>query len=157
MANKIFDDEWLRQIIDEAIKQVLNEHKAKEAHRALSADELRQFGIQYFDFRKYSAYEIARALLFAFEKIKRQGEESSDFYCGITNDIVTRKSDHESKDYGGKAIDCVIALQCADMKTAADTEYIMHKKYGFSMGKTETYANGAAPDSDYVYIYRIPK
>lgn len=48
-------------------------------------------------------------------------------------------------------------MQCANMKTAADTEYIMHKQYSFNMGKTETYANGAAPDSDYVYIYRISK
>jgi hypothetical protein len=70
---------------------------------------------------------------------------------------VTRKEGHESKDYGGNTIEFVIALQCADMKLAAATEYFMHKQYGFSIGKTETYANGAAPDSDYVYIYRIPK
>ena len=157
MDNKNYDDEWLKQILNEAIQQVLNEKKTKEAHRALSAAELRQYGIEYFDFREYPAYEIARALLFAFEKIKQQGEETKDFYCGITNDIVTRKGDHENKDYKGKEIDYVIALQCANMKTAADTELIMHNRYGFSVGKTETYANGAAPDSDYVYIYRIPK
>ncbi len=157
MANNIHDEKWLKQVIDEAILQVLNENKTKEAHRALSANELRKYGIEYFDFKKYSANEIARALLYAFGKIKLAEEKTSDFYCGITNDIVTRKGDHESSDYGGKTIDYVLALQCADMKTAADTELIMHNRYGFSMGKTETYANGAAPDSDYVYIYRIPR
>lgn len=157
MSNDVYDGKWLRQVIDEAIQQVLNENKVKEAHRALTADELRQYDIECFDFRKHQAYEIARALMYAFEKIKQQGDETSDFYCGITNDVVKRKEDHENKDYNGKKINIVLALKCADMKTAADTELIMHRRYGFSMGKTETYANGAAPDSDYVYIYRIPK
>lgn len=157
MANDIHDNKWLKHVIDEAIQQVLNENKVKEQHRALTADELRQYGIEYFDFKKYHAHEIARALLYAFGKIKKEGEETSDFYCGITNDIVKRKADHESKDYNGKTIDYVMALQCANMRTAAETELIMHKQYGFSIGETENYANGAAPDSDFVYIYRIPQ
>lgn len=157
MANDIHDEKWLRQVIEEAVQQVLNENRQKEEHRALSADELRIYGIEFFDFREHAAHEIARALVYAFSKICQQGDEHSDFYCGITNDIVTRKADHEKEDYDGKKINLVIALQCRDMNTAAKTEYIMHKLYGFYMGETETYANGAAPDSDYVYIYRIPK
>ncbi len=70
---------------------------------------------------------------------------------------MKRKEDHERVDYGGKAIDMVVTLQCKDMKTAADVELIMHTRYGFCIGDTETYANGAAKDSDFVYIYRIPK
>lgn len=157
MDNKIFDDKWLKQIIDEAMQKVLNENKTKEEHRALSAEELKEYGIAYVEVKDYSAHDIASALNNVFGKIKQEEEEPSDFYCGITNDIVMRKSDHERKDYDGKVIDYVITLQCADMQTAAKTELIMHKQYGFFMGKTESYANGAAPDSDYVYIYRIPK
>lgn len=157
MANDFYDEKWLKQVIDEAIQHVLSENKVKEQHRALTAEELREYGITYFNFKDHGAYETSRALLYAFEKIKQKEDETRDFYCGITNDIVTRKQEHESKDYNGKKIDFVLVLQCQDMKTAANTEFIMHKQYGFNMGKTETYANGAAPDSDYVYIYRIPR
>ena len=157
MSNNVHDGNWLKQVIDEAIQRVLNENAIKEKHRSLTADELHQYGIESFDFREHQANEIARALFYAFGEIRLQGDETKDFYCGITNDIVKRKEDHENKDHNGKKIDFVLALQCANMKTAADTEFIMHKLYGFSMGKTETYANGAAPDSDFVYIYRIPK
>lgn len=157
MSKNVYDDEWLRQIIFEAVRKVLNENKVKEEHRALTPDELRQYGIACYDFRERKADEIARALMYAFEQIKEQGDETSDFYCGITDDIVTRKADHEKKDYNGNKINLVLVLQCSDVKTVADTEFIMHKRYGFSMGNTETYANGAASDSDYVYIYRIPK
>lgn len=157
MANNIIDAEKLRKIINEAIQSVINENKVKDEHRALSAEELRQYGIVYFDFKTFTSDEIARALCYAFENIKQEEDKTSDFYCGITNDIVKRKEDHERDDYGSKAIDIVITLQCKNMKTAADVEWIMHKRFGFSMGDTETYANGAAEDSDFVYIYRIPK
>lgn len=157
MANDIHDEKWLKKIIDEAIQHVLNENKTKEEHRALSAEDLRNYGIEYLNAKEFGADGIARALLFIYESIKQNGAEPADFYCGITNDIVKRKEEHEQNDYDGNKIELIIALQCADMKTAADTEFIMHKRYGFYMGETETYANGAAPDSDYVYIYRIPK
>lgn len=71
--------------------------------------------------------------------------------------IVKRKEDHEREDYSGKAIDFVLTLQCKDMKTAADVEMIMHFRFEFCIGETETYTNGAADDSDFVYIYRMPK
>ena len=157
MANGIYDENWLRQVIEEAMQHVLNENKKKEEHRALSAEELKKYGILYFNLKENTAHEIAKALLYAFGKIRQGSETTSDFYCGITNDIVSRKYDHEQKDYAGREIEFVIALQCADMKTAADTDMIMHRQYGFYMGKIETYGNGAVEDSDYVYIYRIPK
>lgn len=156
MAKYNIDEEKLNEIINEAIQLVINENKVKEEHRALSAEDLLQKGILYYDFKEYTADEIARALCYVFDKIKRKDDETSDFYCGITNDIVKRKEDHERDDYGGTAIDMVVTLQCKNMKTAADVEWIMHKRFGFSIGDTETYANGAAEDSDFVYIYRIP-
>ena len=124
---------------------------------ALTADELLQYGIKYAEFKKYTADEIARVLYYVFDNIKQDGDNTSDFYCGITNDIVKRKEDHERDDYNGKAIDFVLTLQCKDMKTAADVEMIMRFRFGFCIGETETYDNGAAEDSNFVYIYRIPK
>lgn len=157
MEDFFINEERLNRIIQEAMQRVLNENKVKEDHRALTADELLQYGIKYADFKKYTADEIARALYYVFDNIKQDGDNTSDFYCGITNDIVKRKEGHERDDYNGKAIDFVLTLQCKDMKTAADVELIMHTRYGFCIGDTETYANGAAEDSDFVYIYRIPK
>ena len=157
MDNNIFDEEKLHRFIKEAIQRVINENKVKEEHRALSAEELLQYGIMYFDSKEYTADEIASALRYVFDNIKQDGDNASDFYCGITNDIVKRKEDHERDDYNGKAIDFVLTLQCKDMKIAADVEMIMRFRFGFCIGETEAYANGAADDSDFVYIYRIPK
>ena len=157
MDNNIFDEEKLHRFIKEAIQRIINENKVKEEHRALSAEELRKYGIVYADFKEFTADGIARALYHVYENIKQDGDNTSDFYCGITNDIVKRKEDHERDDYNGKAIDFVLTLQCKDMKTAADVEMIMRFRFGFCIGETETYANGAAEDSDFVYIYRIPK
>ena len=157
MEDFFINEEKLHKIIKEAIQRVINENKVKEEHRALSAEELIQYGIMYFDSKEYTADEIARALYYVFDYIKQDGDNTSDFYCGITNDIVKRKEDHERDDYNGKAIDAVFTLQCKDLKTAADVEMIMRFRFGFCIGETETYANGAADDSDFVYIYRIPK
>ena len=157
MAKFNINEEKLNEIIKEAIQRVINENKIKEEHRALFAEDLLQKGILYYDFKKYTADEIARALCYVFDNIKQEYDKTSDFYCGITNDIVKRKEDHERDDYGGKSIDIVVTLQCKNMKTAADVEWVMHHRYGFFIGVTDTYANGAAEDSDFVYIYRIPK
>ena len=78
-------------------------------------------------------------------------------FAGNPAKIVKRKEDHERDDHNGKAIDFVLTLQCKDMKAAADVEMIMRFRFGFCIGETETYANGAADDSDFVYLYRIPK
>lgn len=156
MAKFNIDEEKLNEIIKEAIQRVINENKIKEEHKALSAEDLLQKGILYYDLKKYTADEIARALCYVFDNIKQEYDKTSDFYCGITNDIVKRKEDHERDDYGDTAIDMVVTLQCKNMKTAADVERIMHHRYGFFIGGTDTYANGAAEDSDFVYIYRIP-
>lgn len=39
------------------------------------------------------------------------------------------------------------------MKIVAAIEMIMHTRYSSCIGKTEMYANGAAEDADFVYIY----
>ena len=82
---------------------------------------------------------------------------SNVFFADNPAKIVKRKEDHERDDYSGKVIDVVFTLQCKEMKTAADVEMIMRFRFGFCIGETETYANGAADDSDFVYIYRITK
>ena len=156
MKDFFINEERLHRFIKEAIQRVINENKVKEEHRALSAEELRKYGIVYEDFKEFTADGIARVLYYVFDNIKQDGDNISDFYCGITNDIVKRKEDHERDDYNSKTIDAVFAFQCKNKKTAADVEMIMYTRYGFCIGETETYANGAAEDSDIVYIYRIP-
>lgn len=88
MAKYIIDEEKLNRIINEAIQRVINESKEKERHRAMSAEDLQQLGIVYFDFKIFTSEEIARTLCYVFDNIKLKDDKTSDFYCGITNDIV---------------------------------------------------------------------
>ena len=60
-------------------------------------------------------------------------------------------------DYAGKKIALMVAVQCKNADVAERVEKKMHDEYGFYIGETQTMGNGAAEDSDYVYIYRIPK
>ena len=66
MAKFNINEEKLNEIIKEAIQRVINENKIKEEHRALFAEDLLQKGILYYDFKKYTADEIARALCYVF-------------------------------------------------------------------------------------------
>lgn len=157
MDKKIHDSNWLMNVINEAVTKYVAENKAKEAHRALSPDELAEYGIVAYDCTEYNSDIIAKAAWKVICNIKEQGEKASDFYCGITNDVVARKSAHESDDYRGKTIEYMIAFKCDSMKTAAEVEQFLNTIWSVSRGKTNTFANGAAPDSDYVYFYRIPK
>lgn len=157
MENENFDEEWLRKIINEAIQEQINENKIKEEHRALTPEQLKEYGIKLFDGTKYDEDTIARELWKIINKIRKDGENPDDFYCGITNDIVSRKSSHESQDYGGKEIKRVIAVKCDTSDTAAKVEEIMNERHHVSRGKTKTFGNGGKSDSDYVYVYWIPK
>lgn len=157
MEYENFDEEWLRKIINEAIQEQINENKIKEEHRALTPEQLKEYGINLFDGTKYSEDTIARALWKVISTIKKDSENPDDFYCGITNDIVSRKSSHESQDYGGKEIKRIYAVKCDTPDSAAKVEEIMNDRYQVSRGKTKTFGNGMKPDTDYVYVYRIPK
>lgn len=155
--DNIHDVEWLRNVINEAISGYLNENKIKQEHRALTPDELLEYDIIALDCTKYDSQILAKSLARILYKLKEKGENESDFYCGITNDVVARKSSHESQDYDGKQIEWMVAFKCDSKKTAAEVEEFMNTIWGVSRGKTSTFANGTAPDSDYVYFYRIPR
>lgn len=157
MDYEIFDEEWLRRTINEANQEKLNENKVKEEHRALTPEQLKEYGITFFDGKEYDEDTIARALWRIIKKINKEGETPNDFYCGITNDIVSRKSAHESEDYDGKEIKRLFAIKCDSFETAAKVEEIMDERHHVSRGKTKTFGNGGKSDSDYVYVYRIPK
>ena len=58
--------------------------------------------IAAFDCSKYDSDILAKSLSRIMSKLKEPDEKNSDFYCGITNDVVARKSSHESQDYDGK-------------------------------------------------------
>lgn len=50
--DKIYDESWLSKIIEET-EATLNEEKIKNEHRALSSEELKEFGIYLSDGTKY--------------------------------------------------------------------------------------------------------
>lgn len=127
----------------------------KRKHRAMSFAELSAINILMADGRDCDADEIVEYLKEVYEYVKYEYESQEDFYCGITNDIVTRKSAHEREDYDGDEIGKVFVVKCKSKAIAADVEIKMNKM-GFSIGDTQKRANGAAPDSDMVYLYRIP-
>lgn len=133
----------------------LMESSIKRKHRAMSSDELYAINILIVDGHDCDADDIGEYLKEVYEEVKCEFETQEDFYCGITNDIVTRKSTHEREDYDGDEIGKVFVVKCKSKAIAADVEIKM-SKLGFSIGDTNKRANGAAPDSDMVYLYRIP-
>lgn len=133
----------------------LMESTIKRKHRAMSGEELSAINILMADGRNCDTDDIVEYLKEVYEQEKFGYETQEDFYCGITNDIVTRKSTHEREDYDGDEIGKVFVVKCKSKAIAADVEIEM-SKLGFSIGDTQKRANGAAPDSDMVYLYRIP-
>ena len=83
-------------------------------------------------------------------------DDESDFYCGITNDPETRKSQHENQDHDGRTITRMIAIECKDKDRVADVETKMEDE-GFDIGNPPHETNGAAEDSKWVYLYKKPK
>lgn len=63
MANNVFGKEKSHRIIQEAMQRVLNENKIKEEHRALSAEELLQYGISFLEDESESRREVADFVL----------------------------------------------------------------------------------------------
>lgn len=131
------------------------ESSIKRKHRAMSSTELSAINILMVNGSDCDADDIVEYLKEVYKGEKYEFETEEDFYCGITNDIVTRKSAHEREDYGGDEIGKVFVVKCKSKAIAADVELKMNK-LGFSIGDTIKRANGAAPDSDMVYLYRIP-
>lgn len=68
---------------------------------------------------------------------------ASDFYCGITNEIERRESEHNAK--------FLIYLNVTNVEVAKKIERVMNQK-GFTTGKV---ANGASDDTTFVYLYAI--
>lgn len=133
----------------------LMESSIKRKHRSMSHKDLYAINILMVDGRDCNADDIVEYLKGVYEQEKFEFEAQEDFYCGITNDIVSRKSAHEREDYDGDEIGKVFVVKCKSKTIAADVEIKM-SKLGFSIGDTNKRANGAAPDSDMVYLYRIP-
>ena len=77
------------------------------------------------------------------------------FYCGITNDIDARMSAHKTQDCNGKDIEHKIAIECSSESVAEDVEDRMGKM-NFDIGNPKYKGNGAAPDSNIVYLYKKP-
>ena len=134
----------------------LNESSSKDSHRAMSKDDLAIKDIILLSDQTVNRDEGYSLLAGQCDRIKAASENASAFYCGITNDLVDRKYKHEHDDYNDKTIDKVYAVKCTDADTACKLEGLMHS-VGFNTGNDTSGGNGAAPDTDFVYFYRIPK
>ena len=77
------------------------------------------------------------------------------FYCGITNDIDARMSAHKTQDCNEQEIEHKIAIECSSESVAEDVEDNMGK-LNFDIGNPKYKGNGAAPDSNIVYLYKKP-
>lgn len=76
----------------------------------------------------------------------KYGERASDYYCGVTNDVIKNLARHN--------IDCYFsASRCDTAEIAAEVEERLGEM-GFDIGGVEHGGNGAAEDSVYVYMYR---
>lgn len=127
----------------------------KAKHRSLSAEELKEKGIVLIEKGFKSSKDIADYFKMLYNAYQNPGDAHSSFYCGITNDMVNRKQTHEFEDYAGKEIETIFLVKCENLEMAAEVEKLMRDE-GFDTGKSDTEANGAAPDTDFVYMYRKP-
>lgn len=130
--------------------------ESKEQHRSMSVEELVERGIKMLNNGIIDGEEAFNLLTRQFGNIKYEEESPSDFYCGITNDLVDRKYKHEHEDYQDNEIECMYAVKCISSDVASRVEDVMHS-VGFNIGGVKKGGNGKADDSDYVYMYRIPK
>ena len=94
--------------------------------------------IAALDCSKYDSDILAKSLSRIMSKLKEPDEKNSDFYCGITNDVVARKSSHESQDYDGKKIEWMVSFMCDSVKTAVEADIATDKwtSFWFINGKT---------------------
>ena len=67
-----------------------------------------------------------------------------NYYCGITNDIARRESEHNAKFLG--------YIKVENVHIARSIEIAMKHHYGYDTGRRA--GNGGTSDSVFVYIYR---
>ena len=143
----------MKSLKESVLGSTYKREKAKD--RSLSANELREKGIVLIEKDFLTSEEVVDHFKKLYNMYRCKEDTHSSFYCGITNDMVIRKQKHESEDYGGSKIASVFLIKCKNPEMAADVEKLM-KEGGFNTGETDTEANGAAHDTDFVYMYREP-
>lgn len=100
-----------------------------------------------FSTKKVSAVELANHMKACF--INTGDVRTSDYYCGITNDIQANKTRHNVDDY-------VVVCKCPNASIAAEVETLLGDRDGFDIGKRGE-GNGGTDDSVYVYMYKKTK
>lgn len=140
-------------------KKSLTESEAidrKNKHRKLTKQELAKEGIVLLSNTVVSHNEGYRILASCVDEERKIGNSKlKDFYVGITNDLVDRKYKHEHDDHGGKPIKAMYAVRCESCEVAKALEDVFGS-IGLNNGNAPS-GNGAADDTDFVYIYKIPK
>lgn len=140
-------------------KQPLAEYETaerKEKHRRLTKQELAEEGIMLLSGTAVSYKKGYELLAKSVSEEREKGNiKIRDYYVGITNDLVDRKYKHEHDDYGGKSIKTMYAVKCDSCEVAKNLEEVFGS-LGLNKGDAPA-GNGAADDTDYTYIYRIPQ
>ena len=103
-----------------------------------------------------SAGTIVQILLAWYETNRETDDARNRFYCGIAENPDERITDHEREDHNGQRIKKSVAYKCDSIDIAAAVESNMHNIHKFDIGKPRHDANGATPNSVFVYLYRKP-
>ena len=139
--------------------QPLTESEAierKNKHRKLTKQELAKEGIVLLSETVVSQNKGYSLLAKNVDDERKEGDvKIKDFYVGITNDLVDRKYKHEHDDHGGKPIKAMYAVRCESCEVAKALEDVFGS-IGLNNGNAPS-GNGAADDTDFVYIYKIPR
>lgn len=77
------------------------------------------------------------------------------FYCGISNNMDANYSRHKNDEFKGSDFEYVSIYKCCDSETAAEVELLLRKD-GFDCGDTDTFGNGRAEDSVFIYMFKKP-
>lgn len=86
--------------------------------------------------------EVVKTFVDVFNDNKKDGDEKSNFYCGITNDLERRKREHKLDDF-------LYTVKCKNFEAASALEKEL-EEVGFDCGSQ--IANGRS-DTIYGYIY----
>ena len=86
---------------------------------------------------------VLRLFDFIVKDNSETGDERKEFYCGITNNLEKRESQHNAKFLGH--------VCCDSKETAIEVETFLGEK-GYDIGSKP--GNGAKESSIYVYIYK---
>lgn len=106
---------------------------------------------QIIDATKFSVDTICKLVNSSLQTMWELDDLTTDYYCGITNDLDERMAAHRREDFLIED-DKVFAWNCSTAKVAAEVEKCMGKHV--DIGDTNTLGNGGVETSTIVYLLK---